>query len=358
MRIHQLNSCLAFGDAITNHTLELDRVLHEWGFNTQIFSEIIEGRNLQEKYQFDKNYKKYMQSKDDLLIFHYSVYCENINLYNNSNNLKIFYYHNITPASFFLGYDDYLWQICKRGRDELNNLTKCNLSLGVSEYNRLELVKNGFKEKTSDVLPIFLHYEDYESVEYNKNLLEQFYDDYTNIIFVGRISPNKKIEDIIKIFHIYNNINPKSRLFLVGTKFLKKYNDELKALINSLKLHNVYLTDKVSLSDLKTYYELADIFLCMSEHEGFSVPLVESMYFGIPIIAFNSTAIPYTLENAGILVNEKKYFDIAELINVIIEDQKLINQIIMKQKERLRYFDQTNVRKKLKTIIERVLSEQ
>lgn len=356
MKIHQLASSLSFGDAITNHTLELDKALNEWGFETHIFSETIDDNILKTKCQIDKNYMNYMQSKDDLLIFHYSVYCENINLYKKSNNLKIFEYHNITPPNYFQGYDDYLSQICKYGREELKYLTECNFCVGDSEYNRLELVKNGFNEKKSDVLPIFLHYNDYESVDLNNVLLDHFNDDYVNIIFVGRIAPNKKIEDVIKIFYMYHNINPKSRLFLIGTKFLKIYNNQLKALIDNLKLQNVYLTDKVSLSDLKTYYEIADIYLCMSEHEGFAVPLIESMYFGIPIVAYNSTAIPYTMENSGILVNQKKYFEIAELINIIVEDKKLINQIILKQNERLRYFDQENVKRKLKNIIERVLA--
>lgn len=356
MRIHQLNSCLAFGDAITNHTLEMDKTLREWGFDTHIFSEIIEGK-FHNKAQPDNNYKRYLQSKDDLLIFHYSIYCENINLYKNSDNIKIFEYHNITPPEYVQGYDDYLWQMCKRGRDELKNLARCNFSIGDSEYNRLELVKNGFNGTTSDVLPIFLHYNDYASVEQNEKLMERFNDDYVNIIFVGRIVPNKKIEDLIKAFYIYNKLNPKSRLFLIGSKFLKKYDMQLADLVNRLKLNSVYFTDKVPLSDLKTYYELADVFLCMSEHEGFCVPLIESMYFKIPIMAYNSAAVPYTLKNAGILVNEKNYFEIAELINMVVEDKKLKDQIITIQNDRLNNFDQTNVKKKLKTIIERTLAE-
>lgn len=358
MRIHQLNSCLSFGDAITNHTLEMDQVLQEWGFDTHIFSEIIDGASFSNKAQPDKNYKKYMKCKDDILIFHYSVYCENINLYKNTENIKIFEYHNITPPEYVIGYDDYLWQMCKRGRDELKNLTKCNLSLGDSEYNRLELVQNGFDENTSNVLPIFLHYDEYASVERNERLMELFNDDYVNILFVGRIVPNKKIEDLIKTFYIYNKINPKSRLFLVGAKFLKKYDTELKDLIDRLKLNNVYFTDRVPLSDLKTYYELADIFLCMSEHEGFCVPLIESMYFKIPIIAYNSTAIPYTLNNTSILVNEKNYIEIAELINIVVEDKNIYNRIIMKQNERLKDFDRTKVKLKLKSIIEKANNQR
>ena len=356
MNVYQLNSTLVFGDAITNHTLEMDKVLRKWGFDTQIFAETIDSKNLPSGIKLDKDYKKCMRSKEDLLIYHYSIYCENINLYKNSHNLKIFTYHNITPQEYFLGYNDNLWQICKRGREELKNLKACNLSIGVSEYNRLELIENGFKGETSDVLPIFLHYNDYDSVELNENLYKKFDNGFVNILFVGRIAPNKKIEDLIKTFYFYKKINPKSRLFIVGAKFFNYYDKELTDFVKALRLDDVYFTDKVSLSDLKTYYELADIFLCMSEHEGFCVPLIESMYFKIPIIAYNSTAIPYTLEKSGLLINKKIYPEIAELLNLIVEDEKLKSRVITNQNTRLDYFDRTNVEKKLKMIIEKAVS--
>jgi len=356
MKIYQLNSALGFGDAITNHILETDKVLRKWGFDTHIFAEYIDFRIPHDSIKVDKYYQEHMKSKDDLLIYHYSAYCNNITLYNTSRNLKIFEYHNVTPPEYFKGYDDNLWSICKRGRDELKNLTKCNLSIGVSEYNRRELIEHGFEDRKSDVLPIFLHYSEYESVELNDDLYKKFHDDFVNILFVGRISPNKKIEDLIKTFYFYKKINPKSRLFIVGAKFLCDYDKELANFVKALRLKDVYFTDKVPLSDLKTYYELANIFLCMSEHEGFCVPLIESMYFGIPIIAYNSTAIPYTLENAGILINKKDYAEIAELIDLLVQDEKLRSRIIANQFERLNFFNRDTVEKKFKNIIERVVS--
>src|SRR5690606_23268712 len=173
----------------------------------------------------------------------------------------------------------------------------------------------------------------------------------------GRIAPNKKIEDVIKSFFCYNNfINRKSRLFLVGLLFLDKYNQELTNLINRLDLGNcVIFTNKVSILDLKTYYALSSAFICMSEHEGFCVPLLESMYFELPILAYNSTAIPFTLEKSGILLNAKKYEEIAEMINLIVEDSKMRNQLIKRQKERLHDFSPDNIKTKLKEILETVI---
>ena len=357
MKIYQLNSSLSFGDAISNHTFEVDKVLKGWGFDTYVFSETIDDYSIRHNAQIDKKYKKFANSKNDLLIFRYSIYCENINLYKMSNNIKILEYHNITPQNFFLGYDKNLYNMCKKGRDELKKLNACNFSLGVSEYNRMELIENGFDESTSDVVPIFLNYDDFNSIDINFKLVDKYDDGYVNILFVGRVSPNKRIDDVIKTFYIYNKyINQKSRLFIVGTRFLEIYNNELDELVVRLKLRNIYFTNKVSPSDLKTYYRLADIFLCMSEHEGFCVPLLECMYFKVPIIAYNSTAIPYTLKNAGVLINSKSYIEIAELIDVIVNDKRLQGQIIRAQTSRLSDFSRQNAEKKLRIIIDRATS--
>jgi glycosyltransferase involved in cell wall biosynthesis len=137
---------------------------------------------------------------------------------------------------------------------------------------------------------------------------------------------------------------------------MEKYYSNLKNMVRELNLDDVHFTGHVEFADLIHYYRLADIFLCMSEHEGFCVPLLESMYFEIPIISFNSTAIPYTLGNAGILVNKKNYLEIAEMIDVVINDSELKAKVIKKQQERLSHFDKDKISEKFKRIIEDLLS--
>ena len=363
MKFIQLNSCLSFGDAITHHTFEIDRTLREWGFETKIFSDTIDDNFHSYNYsppdniEKDTNFIKYSKDNENILLFHYSVYCDNVKLYKESKNKKIFEYHNITPHEYFEGYDNYLAMICSKGRQELSSLSECNMALGDSEYNRRELVAYNFDEDKTDVLPIFISFEKFSDLGINEELFNRYNDGYVNLIFVGRIAPNKKIEDIIKCFYYYNQaINRKSRLFLVGTLFLEKYNTELRNLINRLNLvDRVVLTDKVCLLDLKTYYELSDVFVCMSEHEGFCVPLLESMYFRLPILAYNSTAVPFTLGKSGILINSKKYEEIAEMINLLIEDSKMRTRIIKGEEKRLRDFDGDVIKIKLKQIIEKVI---
>ena len=363
MRFIQLNSTLCFGDAVTHHTFEIDKTLCEWGFETKIFAENIDTNFDIYKYELpdhvenDSHYKEYLNEEEDILLLHYSIYCENIEFFKRSKNKKIIEYHNITPSEYFKGYSDFLEMICFKGRQELSNLSCCNFALGDSEFNRRELIEHNFAKDKTDVLPIFLSYKKFEEVGINEDLFKKYDDGYVNLLFVGRIAPNKKIEDLIKCFYYYNqHINRKSRLILAGPLFLERYNSELKNLVNRLNLGNgVVFTNRICLSELKTYYQVSDIFLCMSEHEGFCVPLLESMYFKLPIVAYNSTAIPYTLDKSGILINSKKYEEIAELINLIIEDSKIRNQMVKKEDERLRDFDPVNIKSKLKQIIDHVI---
>ena len=128
----------------------------------------------------------------------------------------------------------------------------------------------------------------------------------------------------------------------------------LEAFIRKLQLDNVYLTGKVTDEELAAYYQIADLMLCMSEHEGFNVPMVEAMHAGIPILAYNSTSIPYTLDGAGVLINEKRYEEIAEMMDVLIENQPFRQKILHSQHKRLAYFARPGLEQVLKTYIEEV----
>src|SRR5690606_3919553 len=148
-------------------------------------------------------------------------------------------------------------------------------------------------------------------------------DGYTNLLFVGRIAPNKKQDDIIKIFYYYKKfINPESRLILVGSYIgMERYYSELIKLVNDLDLQDVFFTGHIPFESILAYYQISHLFLCMSEHEGFCVPIVEAMLFDLPIIAYRSSAVPATLGNAGFVVSEKNYKAIAELIHIVLNDQ-------------------------------------
>jgi glycosyltransferase involved in cell wall biosynthesis len=212
------------------------------------------------------------------------------------------------------------------------------LALGDSEFNRRELVESGFDPERTAVLPIFLSQGDLDRTPVNQTLLRQLRGHGgVNFLFVGRIVPSKAIEDLLRIFSVYHRaINPQSRLYLVGSRYVETYDRQLDALVDALDLQDgVRFTGLVSLSDLRTYYQAADLYLHASRHEGFCVPLLESMHFGIPILARKAAAVPETLGGAGVLFTRLQYAEIAEMAGLLVSDDGLRRQIIRKQKERL-----------------------
>ena len=349
MQIHQILPTLSPTDAIGNEVRLMQKLFQEWGYTSYIFADNWHPDTPALNY---KDYKKYSQ-KENILIYHYAIGSDITEFFKKLPDHKILIYHNLTPAEFFRGINEGLYNVLIEGRDSLPSLVpSVELAIGDSEYNRQELETMGFSRTT--VLPILIDFNTYH--QFNTSLIRKYSDDYVNLLFVGRISPNKKQEDILKIFYYYKSINPKSRLFLVGGfKGCERYIDRLRDIVKKLQLSDVVFTGSVPFEDLISYYKIADIFLCMSEHEGFCVPLVESMFFDIPIIAYNSTAVSNTLDNSGILVKEKKYDEIAELINVIAEDNNLKKKIIEQQKVRFNEFVFDNNKKKFRQLMNNLI---
>lgn len=356
MRVHQMTATLAYGDAITNHILEIDRRLKAWGLDSHVYAENVEPR-ISGVGRPDKEYEPFLDQKEDLLIYHYSVYTSNLDLYKRSQNHKIVIYHNITPPEFFRGYDSGLETVCRLGRLALSRLGDCDLALADSDFNRRELVTAGIPDERTDVLPIFFGLDRFKDTGQNSSLLRQLRKNGTvNLLYVGRLAPNKACEDLIKILYVYRKyVNSQAHLWLVGYRFLTTYSQFLESLIARLELEDaVTFTDRVSLADLRTYYEACDVFVYASRHEGFGVPLLESMYFDLPVLAYNSTAVPETLGPTGMLFNRLAYAEIAEALDLLVTNAELRRQIVQRQRQRLADFAPERVEAKLRRILERV----
>jgi len=349
--IHQILHGMYLTDAIANDAFEIQKVLRSSGYKSDLFANLDyvcpECKNRVYDY---KKYKDY-SSPNNILIYHYATFSEVTDFVLNLPDKLILRYHNVTPPNYFELFNSHLKTEVKRGKNDVVRLReKVCLTMAVSEFNNLDLETLGFKN--TFVLPIVTDFEKF-SQKYSKEIYKNFQDGFINILFVGRVAPNKKYEDLLKTFYYFNEINPNSRLILVGSdNFSQEYYHYLQYVKRFLDLKNVIFTGTVPLSELISYYKISNLFLCMSEHEGFCVPLVEAMYFGIPIIAYNSTGVPYTLNGAGILINQKKFQEIAELINIVIKDISVREKIIEGQKERLKYFEKKNIEKKLLEYIE------
>ena len=199
-----------------------------------------------------------------------------------------------------------------------------DIALADSPFNARELVEFGFRE--ARVFPLYVDFAKYEKPA-NAFVHRLFRDDRTNILFVGRVAPNKKIEDLIKVTFYYKKyISPLVRLDrrrqdVVAPGLLQEPGpdgDEFH-----LQAEEVRFLGHLPDDELFAVYRAADVFLSLSEHEGFCLPLVESMVFDLPVVAYDSTAVPDTLGGAGILVREKRVDRVAELVDIVAHDQRL-----------------------------------
>jgi glycosyltransferase involved in cell wall biosynthesis len=320
-------------DAIGNEVFVIQNSLKKMGYSSEIYAENIhpEMKNKVKNYYDCKDAKN-----DDIFIFHLSIGFSS-GMFNFLSSLRskiIMIYHNITPPEFFEGKNNALADLLRLGRKQLEGLKdKVSVAVGDSEHNRLELESFGYK--VTGVFPILLDLSKYKQAS-DLKLISQ-YKDQMNVLYVGRITPNKKVDEVIKAFAYYHcNINPSSNLFLVGTyeSPQDKYFTSLQKMINTANLKNIFFITNADDVELITYYSLARVFITMSMHEGFCVPLVESMFYKIPIIANNSTAIPYTLGESGILVKNETYEEVGELIDVIESDSQLRNSVIERETRR------------------------
>ena len=167
---------------------------------------------------------------------------------------------------------------------------------------------------------------------------------------MGRISPNKKQENVIRAFeHYHRQYNPKSRLFLVGSAVgMETYLVRLRKYVRALGLEDcVVFTGQISFRAILAYYRLADVFVCMSEHEGFCVPVVEAMYFGKPIVALRAAAVPETLGKGGLLLDSSEPETAAAAIHRILTDEPLRESLRAGQEERLRDFSYEKVKERI-----------
>jgi len=328
-RVHQVLATLGYGDAIGHEVLGIQRVLQGAGYESEIFVETADRRL--ERLTTDYREMVGALAPDDVVIHHFSIGSRASRTAYALPGRMALVYHNITPPEYFVGIHKDLVKLCFRGRRELTAyIARCELALGDSEYNRDELADLGFTSTgVLPVVPDFSHLD----LPPNTMISAAFDDGWTNVMFVGRIIPNKKFDDVIRAFHVYHTRhNPRSRLLLVGSySGFERYLAMLYGLIARLGTPDVHFLGHVSNEELTAFYDIADLFLCASEHEGFCVPLIESFYKRVPVLAYAATAVPATMDGGGVLYSTKDPFEVARLMAAILDDQVLEDSIIASQ---------------------------
>jgi glycosyltransferase involved in cell wall biosynthesis len=355
--IHQIMPGFLYGDALGNQAIRIRELLREWGFRSQVYAQFRD-RRLDDP---GVDYRRYEGSVDDITIFHYSIGSPVTEFVQQLPSQVVPYYHNVTPPGFLRGYNEPLADLLEQGRRELALFKDVPFALAASEYNRREMLALGFRHV--EVLPYFVTFDalrESAASPAGQEIAARFDDSAVNILFVGRLVPNKRQDDLIRAFNAYHHlVTPNSRLLLIGSDAnAPGYRLELESMATALDLSDhVHMPGAVGLREgLGGYYQAANLFLCLSEHEGFCIPLVEAMAFDLPVIAYRATGVPHAMGGAGALVNTKRYDLIAELIELLIHDQALHEKVIDGQRRRLTRLAPERVTEQLEIMIEQITS--
>jgi glycosyltransferase involved in cell wall biosynthesis len=263
-------------------------------------------------------------------------------------------HHNVTPPEFFVDWDPELARICRLGREDLCTLREhVDLGLADSEFNRRELEQAGFVR--TGVLPIYLDFERYRDTP-NPVLRRLWNDGRTNLLFVGRVAPNKRHDDLIRVAAYWKrSIGPALRLLLPGKLPSRgRWFDALQAFFyeHGFEPDEIVFLGHVEHDELLACYRAAHVFVSMSEHEGFGLPLVEAMLMDVPILAYRSTAVGDTLGDAGVQFEEKRLEHVAELAHALAGDERLRAAVIAGQRQRVQAFAPAAVEAALKRYVE------
>lgn len=333
--IYQFLAGYSNGDAISNEARLLRDLFRSWGYRSEICVE--PGRTLPELQRevLDPSLVAAEAGPNDLVVLHLSIGALVNDLFQRLKCRRAMIYHNISPPEHFKPFNPRTAALLERGRAQAAALSgSADVALAVSEFNARELAEMGYRNPR--VFPLVLDFAGMTRRS-NRARLRRYRDGRVNVLFVGRCVPNKRIEDLLTAFYYFQrHVEPNSRLIHVGSfAGTERYHALLRTLQRDLELRQVEWLGSVPAPDWAACYQAADIFVSMSEHEGFCIPLLESMMFEVPVLAYAAGAVPETLDGAGVLFREKRYDAVAEMMGRLIRDDALRGAVLRGQSARL-----------------------
>ena len=341
------------GDAIGDSARRVRDMLRHAGYRSDLFAMTIDDDLREDVRRFADPAAR----TGDVTIFHFALPSPMTEAFATLPGARVLQYHNITPAAFFAPYDAGMFRLAALGRRELATLVgRVTLALGDSEFNRQELAGLGFAP--TGVLPIAVNTERITAAPRRPALEKILSDGLINILFVGRIVPNKRIEDHIRLAEAYKRyVDSYYRFIFVGRyDALPRYYNRIRALIAEYRMlpDRFWFTGPVPDEDLAAFYRWADVYVSLSEHEGFCVPLVEAMAADVPVLAYAAGAVPETLGGAGVLFAPKDLEFAAEMLGTLVYDRPVRDRVIAGQRARLRDFAPERIEARLLDMISRV----
>jgi glycosyltransferase involved in cell wall biosynthesis len=333
-RIAIVSPAILPADAIGRDVLHMGRILREQGHEVELFSTT--WGKPQPRNDDDVHVRDYLADDPSaLLILHHSIgWPHAVPLIAAAKCRRVIKYHNVTPARFYDGLDAEYAELCRRGPAQLREIIalNCDLYLADSPFNLKDLTDLGADPRCCVVVPPFNDLDNLLNLSPDPEILRDYGDGRTNLLFVGRRAPSKGHRFLLDAFAAYHHgHNAHSRLVMIGRSQSghDRYTQSLREQIWRLGLHgHVIFVDSVSDAELKAFYQRASVFVLTSEHEGFCVPLVEAMALGVPIVAYGAGAVPHTVGDAALVWDETDPYLLAQSIAVVVSDATVRRQLI------------------------------
>jgi glycosyltransferase involved in cell wall biosynthesis len=350
MRVHQWVPAAHKGDAIGDSARKVRGMLRAMGHESELFALSIDDDLRHDVRPFSDPASR----RADVTIFHFALPSPMSEAFAALPHGRVLQYHNVTPARFFAPYAPSLFRLASIARAELASLAPAtDLALGDSAYNRQELDELGFTH--TGVMPIAVDTDRLTHAP-RQPVLEEILDDgLVNFLFVGRIAPNKKIEDHIRLAEQYKRyVDAYYRFIFVGRyDVVPQYYASIRALLAQYEMldDRFIFTGPVPDAELAAYYRASSVYVSLSEHEGFCVPLLEAMAMDVPVLAYSEAAVPDTLGGAGIQFAPKDLEYAAELLGMLAFDESPREQVIAGQRRRLQDFGDPVIRRQLTSVL-------
>jgi glycosyltransferase involved in cell wall biosynthesis len=341
-RVCLLAPALQTGDAVGHDLSAMYAWLHERGIEAHVHAQYWTPQVALPVEPLAR-YAAYSREPDTITIYHHSTsWSAGLDPFLNAAGAKIVRYHGVTPSAFFAPYDAELLHTTSDGRRQTETLAgsdRVDLFLCDSDHNARELARLGAHPERCAVMPPFHTLSELDELPADVAVLQRYLDGTHNVLFVGRVVPNKGHRHLLGTLAAFQRLFGRPvRLFLVGDldSRLRAYHEELVALAQGLRIADaVVITGRVDAAQLKAYYLLAHAFLVMSEHEGFCVPLVEAMAYGVPVVAYASSAVAETVGDAGLLLDGLDYDHYAAALEIVLTRGDVCEMLRAGQRARL-----------------------
>jgi glycosyltransferase involved in cell wall biosynthesis len=334
-RVHQLLSGAGPYDAITNQALAWRRLLAEWGWAGDVFAahrDPAVGPAVR-----DAAGMAGRLDAGDVLVIHYSAHAPELEDALELPQRKLLVYHNITPAHYLWDHEPYVALICALGRERLSAFAgRVDAALAPSEFSARDLRAAGFDPVGVDPALYLLDRDRLQELAAPAPGADGA---GPTLLFVGRLSHNKRQDRVVKAFALYQrHREPGARLVLVGSPGSGTYGEYLEHVVAETGARDVVLAGALPQPQLNSLYASAAAFVCLSEHEGFCLPVLEALHFGLPVVAARAAAVPEVAGDAALLLDAPDLATVAEAVDLAVHDGALRAELGRRAQRRLLEF--------------------